>query len=198
MVKRCRLLFFVYSVVFLTFCLILPALTVSAVPNQPITFSSGLTLYSPVNTTYSSNVIQCNGTFGCPKGVQSSLNYSLDGKYVDGLPWKLDPNSIPNSDIYTIEGSFQLPQLADGSHQLSIGILEELFDNSNINSPRFVNSSSWVNTIYFTISSNQSTMPTSTPTPTVPEFSWLAILPLLTSMLAVALLARVKFFRGRK
>jgi hypothetical protein len=172
----------------------LPLMRVKANSTEPITFSSGLTLYSPVNTTYSSNIIECNGTFNCPKGVQSSLNYSLDGKNLEGLPWKLDPNSISIPDIYTIDGSFDLPQLPDGSHQLSIGILEELFNNSNINSPRLINSSSWVNTVYFTIYSNQSTNPTSAPTPTVPEFSSLMILPLFAFVLACVVLVS---FRNR-
>ena len=131
--------------------------------NQPLIFSSGLTLYSPVNTTYSSNVLECNGTFDSPKRVQSSLNYSLDGKYMEGLPWKFNPDSIANINTYTIDGSFQLPQLSDGTHQLSIGILEEQLDNSNINSPRVINSTSWVNTVYFSISTTQPSNPTPTP-----------------------------------
>jgi len=153
--------------------------------NEPITFSSRLTLYSPLNITYGSNVLECNGTFVCPKGVQSSLNYSIDGKYVDGLPWKLDPNSIFDPDIYIINGSFMLLQLSDGSHKLSIGILEELLDNSNINSPKLINSTSWVNTVYFSISTSQSPNPSPTSNPTVPEFSWLAVLPLFVSILFI-------------
>ncbi len=162
--------------------------TISFTIKTPETAPSpaGLTLYSPLNMTYSSSIVVCNGTFVCPKGFQSSLNYSIDGKYMDGLPWKLDPNSIFDPDIYIINGSFLLPQLSNGSHQLSIGVLEELLDNSNINSPRLINSTSWINTIYFSISSSQPT----NPTPTVPEFSILVILPLLVGMLFVALMLR--------
>ena len=160
--------------------------------NEPITFSSGLTLYSPLNKTYSSNVIECNGTFDSPKGVQSSLNYSIDGTDQGGLLWPLDANSITNPDIYTIDGTFQLPQLSDGSHQLSIGILEELLDNSDINSPKLINFTSWVNTAYFSISTNQSINPTPTPTPIVPEFSWLMILPLLVFISLIAIMVRLR------
>jgi hypothetical protein len=158
---------------------------VKADSNEPITFSSGLTLYSPLNITYSSNVLECNGTFDCPKGVQSSLNYSVDGKNTDGLPWKLDPNSISDPDIYIINGSFELPKLSDGSHKLSIGILEELLDKSNINSPKLINSTSWINTVYFEID-----------TTTVPEFPstilTIAFLIMMTVALAVVVKRRKK------
>jgi hypothetical protein len=154
---------------------------VKATSNEPITFSSGLTLYSPLNKTYSSNVIECNGSFDCPKGVQSSLNYSVDGKNTDGLPWKLDPNSIADPIIYTIDGSFQLPKLSDGSHKLSIGILEELLDNSNINSPKLINSTSWINTVYFEID-----------TTTVPEFPSTILTIGFLIMITVALAVVVK------
>ena len=71
---------------------------------------------------------------------------------------------------YTVDGSFQLPQLANGSHRLSIGIEE--------GGPS--NRTTWINTIYFTIGLSQPTptlkpalTPTISPTvtPTVPEFS---------------------------
>ena len=192
MIKKSRAIFALASLLVIIFLMH----TIAQVPgakadsNQPLIFSSGLTLYSPVNTTYSSNVLECNGTFDSPKGVQSSLNYSLDGKEADGLPWKFDPNSIANIDSYTIDGSFQLPQLSDGTHQLSIGILEEQLDNFNINSPSVINSTSTINTVYFSISTTQPSNPTPTPIPTVPEFSWLAILPLFISLLFIAIKLR--------
>jgi hypothetical protein len=158
-------------------------LTVKADSNQPIIFSSGLTLYSPVNTTYSSNILECNGTIDIPKDFQSSLNYSIDGKEADGLPWPLDSNSISNPFIYTIAGSFQLPQLPNGLHRLNIGISEERFNDSG----ELINQTTWINTVYFTINTSQ---PTPTPTPTIAEFSWLAILPLLISMLPIAVTIR--------
>jgi hypothetical protein len=175
MSKR-KTLVFIFAAFFLVSLVTLPAASVKADSNEPITFSSGLTLYSPVNTTYSSNVLECNGSFNCPKGVPCSLNYSIDGKIQGGqggLPWNLDVNSMRIPTYYTIDGSFQLPQLPNGSHQLSIGIQE--------GGPS--NRTTWVNTIFFTISVNQPT-PTLTstispsPTPSVPEFSGL-IIPLL-------------------
>ena len=172
-----------------------PLPTPTPVPKvNSIVFSSGLTLYSPVNTTYNSNVVECNGTFNCPKGVQSSLNYSIDGQYQGGLPWSLNPNSIPIPEYYTVNGSFQLPQLPNGSHQLSIGIDEELY-SGNITADTLISQTTWVNTVYFTIDSSQPTPTltptltpniTPTPTPTVPEFNSAAlILVMATGVIAV-------------
>jgi hypothetical protein len=180
------------SIVLSGFVFVAKINVVKADSNSPITFSSGLTLYSPVNTTYSSNVVECNGTFNCPKGVQCSLNFSIDGQDQGGLPWSLNPNSIAIPEYYTVNGSFQLPQLPNGSHQLSIGIDEEVSNSSGI----LINRTTWVNTVYFTIDSSQPT-PTLTPTPTptitptaspaVPEFPTLIILPLFTSAILLSL-----------
>ena len=175
-----------------------PAITVKADSNTPLSFLSGLTLYSPTNTTYSSNVVECNGTFNWPKPFQVSLNYSIDGEDQGALLWNLDVNSISIPDYSTIAGSFPLPQLSNGVHQLSVGIDEELFNNTGA-SHELINQTSWVNTVYFTISASQPTptltatpIPTTitTPIPTVPEFSWIAILPLFISILSIALLQK--------
>jgi hypothetical protein len=200
--SRSKLLTFIFSVVFLASLVMLPAIRVKADSNELITFSSGLTLYSPVNTTYSSSIIECNGTFDCPKGVTSSLNYSIDGKYQEGLPWKLDVNSIGNPDIYTIVGSFQLPQLSNGTHQLSIGIDEALysqpvfdeFGRAMIKQPELINSSSWVNTVYFTIGSSQPT-----PTPYHAADALISVLKIaIVATVIVAVIVSLVFYRRHR
>jgi hypothetical protein len=50
--------------------------------------------------------------------------------------------------------------------------------------------SDWSNTQTITIGETSSTSPTPNPTPTVPELSWLAIVPLLLFVLAVAVIVR--------
>jgi len=209
--KKITILFFV---LFLTLALLISTMlygfvfvgevnVVKADSNSPITFSSGLTLYSPLNTTYNSNVVECNGTFNWPKDAQLSLNYSIDGQDQGGLPWSIDENSIPIPQYTTTDGSFQLPQLPNGSHQLTIGIEEEVW-NSTDNPRTLINQTSWVNTVYFTIDSSQPTptltptltpniTPTPTPTPTVPEFPTWIILPLF----AVIILPSIVFSRKR-
>ena len=173
-----QLLAFMFAVVLLASLVMLPAISVKADSNEPITFSSGLTLYSPVNTTYSSKVVECNGTFTGPRDYEIFLNYSIDGNYQGALPWTLNPNSLNNPATYTLEWSFQLPQLPKGSHQLSIGIEEQLFNSAGA----LINQTTWVNTVYFTIGSSQP--------PNVPEFSLLAILPLIIAILSIAVILR--------
>jgi hypothetical protein len=52
---------------------------VKADSNEPIAFSSGLTLYSPINKSYTSNLLTLNLTYGAGAGLQRTLNYSIDG-----------------------------------------------------------------------------------------------------------------------
>ena len=171
--------------------------TVSDLPqsatNQSLTFSSGVTLYSPLNKTYTSNVVYCNGSFSCPTELLETLNYSLDEKYLGYLPWKLDMGSLGNP-VTNFNGSVSLPNLNDGSHKLSIGVKEELWDGTHL-----VNTTTWVNTVYFTVITNQS-LPslTSSPTPTssIPEFSWLTILPILLAIPIVLVMARKRLQRN--
>lgn len=154
-------------ILFITLAFSTPPMT-RADTNQPLTFSSGLTLYSPVNTVYYSRIVVCNGTFDCPQGVACSLNYSIDGVYQGGLQWSLDANSIANPYNYTIDGAFPLPTLNNGSHQLSIGITEFYYNGSGIyiyQPNKILYQTTWIDTIYFTISSSQP-MPTSIPAPT--------------------------------
>ena len=168
-----KLFAFIFAVVFLTSLAMLPSMSVTADSSEPITFSSGLTLYSPVNTTYSSNVVECNGTFIGPIEYEMSLNYSIDGNYQGSLPWTLNQNST-NSTTYTLDWSFQLPKLSAGTHQLSIGIERQLFTNAGA----LISQTTWVNTAYFTISPSQ-------PTSSILEFSLLAVLLLILAVLFI-------------
>jgi hypothetical protein len=165
----------VLILVFLTSLVMLPLMRVKADSTEPVTFSSGLTLYSPVNTVYDSRVVVCNGTFDCPQGVGCSLNFSIDGVCQGGLQRDINGNSIANPYNYTLDGAFPLPALPNGSHQLSIGIKESTVSINDYNSTMTTHETTWVNTVYFTISSSEplsTPTPTSiiTPTPTIPEF----------------------------
>ena len=172
---------FLFAVVFLASLVMLPAASVNADPSEPLSFSSGLTLYSPVNTTYSSNVVECKGTFVGPIDYELTLNYSVDGTYQGNLPWALNQNST-NSATYTVDWSFQLPELSKGTHQLSVGIEQQLFSNGYT----VVKQDTHVDTVYFTVSPSQ-------PTPSALEVSLLAI-----SILIVAILAVAMYLRHRK
>jgi hypothetical protein len=153
--------------------------------NKSLTFSSGVILYSPLNITYNSNLVYCSGSFSCPNELLETLNYTLDEKYLGFLPWKIDMATF-GGPINYFNGSVPLPNLSDGSHKLSIGVKEELWDGTQL-----VNKTTWVNTVYFTVKTNQSIASLSpSPTPTIPEFSWLVVLPLLLSVFSIALLVR--------
>ena len=208
----------VLILIFLT-CLLIPSLvSVKADSSEPIIFSSGLAVYSPLNISYNSYSVLVNISFGCPYGTQSSLNYSIDGKYQDGInmhfpsgsePWTV-PNYSPSN--YYLLGSFYLPPLPDGPHQISFAMGEEANNYSSPPSSSFqqINGTNnyvatWVNTVSFTISSKDA-FPTPTPTftptpsstPTVPESSWLAILPLFVSMLFVVVKLRNRKTKSKR
>jgi hypothetical protein len=206
----------VLILIFLTSITMLSFIRVKADSTEPITFSSGLAVYSPLNTSYNSYSVLVNVSFGCPYGIQSSLNYSIDGKYQDGLnmnfPSTSEPWSVPNyspSNYYLFD-SFNLPPLPNGPHQISFEIDEEANNYTAPPSSSFqrINGTNnyvatWVNTVSFTISSNDvfptpttiltpTLAPTPTSTSTVPEFPWLIILPLLLFMFSMAVIIRTR------
>lgn len=145
---------------------------VKADSNEPITFSSGLTLYSPVNKTYTSDLLLLNLTFGSGAGLQRTLNYSIDGKYQG--PISLTFNSTTGFELIGLGYALvQLPELSNGPHVLTINIKAYLNNYHGANPPGAPfkpvapNSSnyfaSWVHTVYFIINASEVN---STPTPT--------------------------------
>lgn len=165
---------FLFAVVFLASLVTLSAVSVNADSGVPLSFSSGLTLYSPVNATYSSKVVECNGTFVGPIDYELTMNYSVDENYLGYLPYVLNQNAT-NSSTYTVDWSFQLPQLSKGTHQLSIGIEQQLFSNGYT----LVKQNTYVDTVYFTVSPSQ-------PIPSALEVSLLTVSVLIVAALAVA------------
>lgn len=143
---RSKLFVFVFAVFFIASLVMMPAVRVNAESSAPITFSSGLTLYSPVNTTYSSSVVECNGNFTGSEEYEIQLNYTIDGNYQGSVPWKLYSS---NASTYTVVWSFQLPKLPHGSHELSIGIDQQLYNSSGA----LINQTTQVNSVYFTLNS---------------------------------------------
>lgn len=170
---------FAFVVLVIASLVMVPAAKVNADSSEPLTFSSGLTLYSPVNTTYSSNTLECNGTFVGPSEYEVSLNYSVDGNYQGYVPWTLNQNSSSLA-TYTLDWSFQLPHLANGSHQLSIGIEKQLYNsNATLTSQKTL-----VNIAYFTISPSFQSIPTAI------EVSLLAVVLLILVAILIVLYLR--------
>ncbi len=147
--------------------------SVKAESGEHIAFSSGLTVYSPVNRTYNVNLLTLNLTFGSGAGLQRFLNYSIDGKYQGPIP--LTFNGTAGFELVGLGyGLVQLPELPNGPHVLTVNVeayLNDYYGNPPgapfkpvaPNSSDYV--ASWVHTIYFTVNASEVI---STPTPTSP------------------------------
>lgn len=140
---RSKLFVSVFAVVIFASLVVMPTVRVNAASSLPLTFSSGLTLYSPVNTTYTSSVLNCSGSFTGPIKYEILINYTVDGSYQGNLPWKLNSSNAAN---YTLTWSFQLPKLSRGSHQLSIGIDQQLYSGVTL-----ISQTTHVDTVYFSV-----------------------------------------------
>jgi hypothetical protein len=163
--------------VFLTaLCLIVP-FPVKADSNSPIDFSGGVTMYSPVNTTYYINFLTLNLTCSCGAGLDFSLNYSIDGEYQG--PITLMFNSTYGFQLISLgTGLVQLPELPSGSHRLTVWEEAYLNDYHGANPPGAPFKptapgsadyfASWVDIVYFMIDSNATQL---IPKPSVPEFT---------------------------
>ena len=179
-----------------------------------ITFSSGLIVYSPLNKVYNSYSVLCDASLRVPYGYQSSLGLRIDGKDQNETNFKLNFGS---SGKYHLDGSFMLPPLNNGPHQLTFNVQISIFNYSGPppsadfkagTTSYGVNyySANYVNSVSFTINSNdpfptptptQAPTPTPTVTPTttpiIPEFPSIIILALLgTATFAVAVKYRQK------
>jgi hypothetical protein len=91
--------------------------------NDFISFPSGITLFSPINSTYNSQHLTLNLTLYSAGGFGSidsrvSMNYSIDG--IDYGPV---PLVVSNPGVHLITNaaaSLSLPELSEGSHYLTL------------------------------------------------------------------------------
>jgi hypothetical protein len=84
-----------------------------------IRFSSGVTLFSPINKTYTSSFLTLNFSFACGWGIKYSLNYDIDGKYEGPMPYVIkNPGELHV--VYYATGLVKLPELSEGSHSLTV------------------------------------------------------------------------------
>ena len=161
-----------------------------AEPTDYVRYSSGVTLFSPLNITYSSNIRYLNLTFDQGAGIVCSLNYSIDGDYKG--PIHLVTEDTGFHIIYKMTGLVALPELSEGSHCLTIDVLCGLYDYHGANPPSapFQPTSpgssdyiaTWTHTIFFTINTY------------IPEFpSWI-ILPLFVVVTISTIFFRKKLF----
>jgi hypothetical protein len=116
--------------------------TVKASSNDRIYFSSGVTLFSPLNRTYNSRYLYLNFSFACGLGIKYSLSYDVDGKYGGPMPYVVsNPDELHV--VYYATGLMILPELSEGSHSLTVNLLAA--PSSNHIKP------SYSDTVYFSI-----------------------------------------------
>jgi hypothetical protein len=127
-----------------------------------LSFSSGVTLFSPLNKTYNGENLVLNlslhlaGNFAAVD-PNISMNYSIDETYKGSIPLK----SNGKMDMFTTAiGMVNLPKLTQASHCLTIYLYGL---NQGTYEPKYL---SYVNTVYFsTFGINPTLSPTSTPSP---------------------------------
>ena len=114
---------------------------------------------------------------------QVPITYNINSKVIWSY-YALDTVGEPqSSDWKSFNANTTLTGLSQGSHKIVISVKTEA------NPPSVPVSEQ---TISFNVDSSVSTSPSPTPTstPTVPEFSWLVIVPLLLSIFSVAVILR--------
>lgn len=148
--------------------------TLKADSNVPIAMHGGVALYSPVNTTYFTNSLVLNLTFGWGAGLQCSLKYNVDGKYDGSIPLAFNDTTTSGFQLIALaRGSLQLPKLSDGSHHLTIYVEADLNNYHGANPPgapfketppgsaNYV--ASWLDTVDFTTASGIRTFDSTPP-----------------------------------
>ena len=111
-------------------------------------------IQSPANETYNSRFLTLNVSFAFGLGMKYSLYYSINGKYIGFIPWNIsNPNEVHV--VYHASGSAKLPELAEGSHSLTVTLVASGFVKGE--NPR-----TYVNTVEFTTDPNAN-MKESTP-----------------------------------
>ncbi len=87
-----------------------------------IHFPFGVTLFSPINKTYNSNLLPLNFSFAPGLGFHYSLSYDIDGIYEGPMPFAVsNPNEMHV--VYHATGLVILPELSEGSHGLTVNLL---------------------------------------------------------------------------
>ena len=134
---------------------------VKANSNDFITFDSGITVYSPLNTTYYDFPLVLNVSLygaGNMGGLdpQISMTYSIDGVYNGSVPLRSD------GELHVVTnalGTVNLPNIPEGSHYLTLyyyGLNQRTYE------PKYL---SYIDTIYFsTIGQSAASSPTTNPT----------------------------------
>jgi hypothetical protein len=145
----------------------------------PKRFPLNIYFNSPLNKTYNSNLLVLNVTLEEASDCENTIrkaSYSLDGAENVSLPLVFNGMSSHNGNALLhseTSGIINLPALSEGEHTITV------FGEFDINNEVLKNTC----TSTFNI--------LTTPNPSVPEFSWLTILPiLLTTPIALTIVRK--------
>jgi hypothetical protein len=147
-----------------------PSVTKAAYP-----FISGINISEPKNTTYSSEenlTLEVNFTASVHYNINYFVTYILDGENNSIIiPYEYIPN--PDRFVGILKGSVALPKLSEGVHNITV--LAQAQGSTTTSSSSLVT---------FSVISPIS------PTPSVPEFSWVTIIALFFSVLFFAVILK--------
>ncbi|MCW4021738.1 MAG: hypothetical protein NWF02_01045 [Candidatus Bathyarchaeota archaeon] len=190
MTKNLFSLFFVFT---LFGALLSQTSKVYADSSEPITFTSRVTLYSPVNTTYSTKFLTLNLTAQVGIAINCTITYSIDNKHQGTVPLKeVYPDELHV--ITQVKGNVALPELTQGTHNLTLQVVCTLNNgegSATMDRYPFIPEcdnitnyhATWTDTLQFTIQTDQQ----------IPEFPTAIIFPLLlTSALIIMVTCRRK------
>ena len=97
------------------------------IPDSPesMTFTSGVTLYSPVNITYSSKLLTLNLTAVVGRGIDCTINYNIDNQHTGTVPYTfMFPDELHDLHIQNkVKGTVNLPELTEGTHNLTLQVV---------------------------------------------------------------------------
>ena len=146
-----------------------------------------VSIISPQNKTYNTNNIELVANFGAFPGVWY-IGYSLDGgTYIEIAPG--------HPIAHNLTETVSLNPLPKGTHSIEVKATAMANDEDGT----VVDLSK----VYFTVTNTLEPLESSSPTPTpsVPEFLWLMILPLLFSIISIVVLIRkrkVSFHKSKQ
>ena len=123
-----------FSIIF--FSLSASSHVVEADSTDAIHFYSGVTLFSPLNQTYTSRYLTVNFSIACGWGIRYSLSYDIDGEYGGPMPFAIKNPEELHVVFYGF-GLVWLPELSEGSHRLTVTL--KTSENSEHIKPLYVN-----------------------------------------------------------
>jgi hypothetical protein len=151
-----------------------------------MSFTSGVTLYSPINKTYNSQSLTLNLTALVGLGLDCAITYNIDNHYQGPVPWfPIFPDEMHV--INKVKGNVSLPELTQGTHNLTLHVvctLNKGEGSATMDRYPFIPEcdnitkyhATWTDTIQFTIQTEQE----------IPEFPTTIILSIsLTSALII-------------